>query len=476
MPTHFGRARSCDMDALYALAGRHKLRVIEDAALAIGSPWQGTHDRQLRRPRARSASIRTRTSRRSRAARWSSTTSARRATSRRCASTASRACPTARATSRSPAASSTCPTSTRAIGLRQLAQLPAFNARAARSPRATSSASRTDPPCELPHRGYPATTTATAGTCSRCCCRLTRLDAHAPGSSATRWRRAASAPACRTRRCTWPRSFRRFGYHRGDLPHTERIARHDRDAAAVSRDDRRRRRPRVRRVRRGPRAAHRRVTRQRDDDRSSRSSSRSTTRRRGCRRSSRACIRRSTRSASPYEVIFVNDGSRDRSAALLKDQYLARPDVTRVVLFNANYGQHTAIIAGFERVRGERVVTLDADLQNPPEEIAQAAGGDGRRARLRRRRAPRARGRVVAARRLARDEPAARAHHAHPDDRPGLHAARLQPRHRRRRRREPRGQHVHPGARLHVRAAARPRSRSRTRSARRASRSIRCTS
>ncbi len=75
--------------------------------------------------------------------------------------------------------------------------------------------------------------------------------------------------------------------------------------------------------------------------------------------------------AVPYEVIFVNDGSRDRSAALLRDQYLARPDVTRVVLFNANYGQHTAIIAGFERVRGERIVTLDADLQNPPEEIAK---------------------------------------------------------------------------------------------------------
>ena len=45
-----------------------------------------------------------------------------------------------------------------------------------------------------------------------------------------------------------------------------------------------------------------------------------------------------------------------------------------MVLFNANYGQHMAIMAGFERVRGERVVTLDADLQNPPEEIAQAAG------------------------------------------------------------------------------------------------------
>ena len=80
-----------------------------------------------------------------------------------------------------------------------------------------------------------------------------------------------------------------------------------------------------------------------------------------------------------YEVLFVNDGSRDASAALLADQFRARPDVTRVVLFNANYGQHTAIIAGFERVRGRRVVTLDADLQNPPEEIARllAAMDDG---------------------------------------------------------------------------------------------------
>ncbi|HEX6138373.1 MAG TPA: glycosyltransferase [Casimicrobiaceae bacterium] len=82
-----------------------------------------------------------------------------------------------------------------------------------------------------------------------------------------------------------------------------------------------------------------------------------------------------------YEVIFVNDGSRDRSAALLKDQFAARPDVTRVILFNANYGQHLAILAGFERVRGERIVTLDADLQNPPEEIgkllaAMDAGAD----------------------------------------------------------------------------------------------------
>ncbi len=70
-----------------------------------------------------------------------------------------------------------------------------------------------------------------------------------------------------------------------------------------------------------------------------------------------------------YEVIFTNDGSHDRSFELLKAQHAARPDVTRVIDFNANYGQHMAIMAAFERVRGDIVLTLDADLQNPPEEI-----------------------------------------------------------------------------------------------------------
>src|SRR5512135_91639 len=72
-----------------------------------------------------------------------------------------------------------------------------------------------------------------------------------------------------------------------------------------------------------------------------------------------------------YEVVFVNDGSRDRSAAILREQFQKRPDVTRVVLFNGNFGQHMAIMAGFEQCRGQRIVTLDADLQNPPEEIGK---------------------------------------------------------------------------------------------------------
>ncbi len=75
--------------------------------------------------------------------------------------------------------------------------------------------------------------------------------------------------------------------------------------------------------------------------------------------------------AMPYEVIFIDDGSKDRSAALLRERFQRRPEVTRVIVFNANFGQHMAIMAGFEHCRGERVVTLDADLQNPPEEIGK---------------------------------------------------------------------------------------------------------
>jgi len=69
------------------------------------------------------------------------------------------------------------------------------------------------------------------------------------------------------------------------------------------------------------------------------------------------------------EVVFIDDGSRDRSAALLADQYLKFPEITRVVLLRANAGQHAAITAGFEVARGEHIITLDADLQNPPEEL-----------------------------------------------------------------------------------------------------------
>jgi undecaprenyl-phosphate 4-deoxy-4-formamido-L-arabinose transferase len=71
----------------------------------------------------------------------------------------------------------------------------------------------------------------------------------------------------------------------------------------------------------------------------------------------------------PYEIIFINDGSKDNSQAILNDLYSKRPDVVHVIEFIRNYGQHPAIMAGFAHVRGEVVVTLDCDLQNPPEDI-----------------------------------------------------------------------------------------------------------
>jgi len=70
-----------------------------------------------------------------------------------------------------------------------------------------------------------------------------------------------------------------------------------------------------------------------------------------------------------YEIILIDDGSRDNSAYLI-EQAAAAPDSHIVgVILNRNYGQHNAIMAGFEYVQGDLIITLDADLQNPPEEI-----------------------------------------------------------------------------------------------------------
>jgi undecaprenyl-phosphate 4-deoxy-4-formamido-L-arabinose transferase len=69
------------------------------------------------------------------------------------------------------------------------------------------------------------------------------------------------------------------------------------------------------------------------------------------------------------EIIFTNDGSRDRSSEILKSFFERRPHQIRVIEFNGNFGQHMAILAAFQKARGEIIINLDADLQNPPEEI-----------------------------------------------------------------------------------------------------------
>ena len=69
-----------------------------------------------------------------------------------------------------------------------------------------------------------------------------------------------------------------------------------------------------------------------------------------------------------YELILVDDGSRDATEKILRDLW-SKDGRIRKIRFLRNFGQHPAVIAGFERARGDFIVTLDADLQNPPEEI-----------------------------------------------------------------------------------------------------------
>ena len=71
----------------------------------------------------------------------------------------------------------------------------------------------------------------------------------------------------------------------------------------------------------------------------------------------------------PYEIILTNDGSKDSSLPLMLAERKTHPNTLRVIDFNGNFGQHTAILAGFSIARGTHIITLDADLQNPPEEI-----------------------------------------------------------------------------------------------------------
>ncbi len=70
-----------------------------------------------------------------------------------------------------------------------------------------------------------------------------------------------------------------------------------------------------------------------------------------------------------YEVIFVNDGSKDASQTQLENIFSRHPKTVRIIQLMRNAGQHKAIIAGFAAVRGQIIVTLDCDLQNPPEDI-----------------------------------------------------------------------------------------------------------
>ena len=71
-----------------------------------------------------------------------------------------------------------------------------------------------------------------------------------------------------------------------------------------------------------------------------------------------------------WEFMFVNDGSRDRTLEIIK-QYAERDARVSYINLSRNFGKETAMIAGFDHVRGDAVVNIDADLQDPPELIPQ---------------------------------------------------------------------------------------------------------
>ena len=68
------------------------------------------------------------------------------------------------------------------------------------------------------------------------------------------------------------------------------------------------------------------------------------------------------------EIIFINDGSKDKSLSILQNEQKNNPFM-KVIDMGGNYGQHKAIMKGFEQCSGNLIITMDADLQNPPEEI-----------------------------------------------------------------------------------------------------------
>ena len=221
MPTHFA-GLPCDMDVLYALAARHGLRVIEDAALAIGSSWRGKPIGSFGdmcvfsfHPNKNVTAIEggALVVRDEREAQLVETLRFHGITR----------LPDGTRDVAVAGGKFNLPDVNAAVGLRQLARLPEFNARRRALAARYFARFRTDPPCELPHPGYPGDE---AGHSWNMFAPLLPL----PELALTRkaFRDALAARGIGTgvsyEAAHLATAYRRFGYHRGDLPHTERIA------------------------------------------------------------------------------------------------------------------------------------------------------------------------------------------------------------------------------------------------------------
>jgi hypothetical protein len=221
MPTHFA-GLPCDMDALYALATAHKLRVIEDAALAIGSSWKGKTIGSFGdicvwsfHPNKNITSIE------GGALVVNDEREARDVELLRFHGIAR--LPDGTRDVLVPGGKFNLPDVNAAVGLRQLARLPAFNARRRELAARYFARFRSDPPCELPHPGYPGDE---AGHSWNMFAPLLPLPDLAISRKA--FRDALEARGIGTgisyEAAHLATAYRRFGYHRGDLPVTEHIA------------------------------------------------------------------------------------------------------------------------------------------------------------------------------------------------------------------------------------------------------------
>ena len=221
MATHFG-GLPCDMDALYALAARHGLRVIEDAALAIGSSWKGKTIGSFGdicvwsfHPNKNVTSIE------GGALVVNDERDARRIETLRFHGIAR--LPDGTRDVLEVSGKYNLPDVNAAVGLRQLARLPEFNARRRALAMRYLERFRTDPPCELPHPGYPGDERGHSWNLFAPLLPLSELTL-----SRQQFRAAMEARGIGTgmsyEAAHLATAFRRFGYHRGELPHTERIA------------------------------------------------------------------------------------------------------------------------------------------------------------------------------------------------------------------------------------------------------------
>jgi len=221
MPTHFA-GLPCDMDALYALAKQHKLRVIEDAALAIGSSWKGKTIGSFGdiciwsfHPNKNVTSIEggaivvndEREAREIETLRFHGIARLPDGTRDVVAASGKYNLPDVNAV----------------IGLHQLARLAEINARRRALAARYFERLRSDPPLELPHPGYPGDEAGHSFNMFAPLLPLDALDITRQG-----FREAMQARGIGTgmsyEAAHLATAFRRFGYHRGELPHTEHIA------------------------------------------------------------------------------------------------------------------------------------------------------------------------------------------------------------------------------------------------------------